>query len=170
MSLWCTCLRAFALAAVLPCLAIPAVVSAESGVTAQESVASKSKSMRSNVSGVVWNADNSPYSNGKVRLRNVHSGRVEAAAVTTERGQFTFSQVPSGSYLAEVIDDAAKVIAVGQSFRVEPGETAATFVRLPARKSWLAGAFSNTAAAVIAAASSAGVTAIGSQAPPVSPQ
>jgi hypothetical protein len=168
MSLRCTCLRVFALAAALACLAIPAVVSAESGVSAQASAASKS--MRSIVSGVVWNADNSPYPNGKVRLRNVHSGRVEAAAVTTERGQFTFSQVPSGSYLTEVIDDAAKVIAVGQPFRVEPGETAATFVRLPARKSWLAGAFSNTAAAVIAAASSAGVTAIGSQAPPVSPQ
>jgi hypothetical protein len=165
MSLRCTCLRAFALAAALACPAIPAVVSAESP---QASVAPKS--MKSIVSGVVWNADNSPYPNGKVRLRNVRSGRVEATAVTTERGQFTFSPVPSGSYLTEVIDDAAKVIAVGQPFRVEPGETAATFVRLPARKSWLASAFSNTAAVVIAAASSAGVTAIGSQAPPVSPQ
>ncbi|HUR32684.1 MAG TPA: carboxypeptidase-like regulatory domain-containing protein [Vicinamibacterales bacterium] len=165
MSLRCTCLRAFALAAALACLAVPGGVSADTG--ARPAAPAPARSI---VTGVVWNPDNSPYPNGRVRLRNLHTGRVEAAAVTTERGQFTFNEVASGSYLTEVVDAAAKVIAVGQPFSVEAGETAATFVRLPARKSWLAGAFSNTAAAVIAAASSAGVTAIGSQAPPVSPQ
>jgi hypothetical protein len=122
------------------------------------------------VRGVVWNADNSPLPNGKVRLRDVLTGRVEGQAVTTDRGEFVFDKVHGATYVSEVVDEAGKVIAVGQSFQLDSGATVATFVRLPPRQSWLAGAFSNTAAAVIAAASSAGVTAMGTKAPPVSPQ
>lgn len=122
------------------------------------------------VRGVAWNSDNSPLPAAKVRLRNLHTGRVDGSAVTTEIGQFTFSDMVSGAYVIELVSDSGSVMAVGQGFRVETGETVATFVRLPARQSWLAGAFSNAAAAVIAAASSAGVTAIGSPGPPVSPQ
>jgi hypothetical protein len=122
------------------------------------------------VRGVVWKADNSPFPNPKVRLRNLHSGRVEASAVGTEVGQFNFSQVEGGTYLVELVDDNGKVIAVGQTFRVDSGDTIATFVRLPAPQSWYSGVFGNTAAAVLAAASSAGLTAIGTQAPPASPQ
>ena len=122
------------------------------------------------VRGVAWNSDNSPLPAAKVRLRNLHTGRVDATAVTTEIGQFTFTGLEGGAYVIELVADSGSVMAVGQSFRVELGETIATFVRLPARQSWFAGAFSNTAAAVIAAASSAGVTAIGSTSPPVSPQ
>ena len=122
------------------------------------------------VRGVAWNSDNSPLPAAKVRLRNLHTGRVDGSAVTTEIGQFTFTGLASGAYVIELVGDSGSVMAVGQGFRIETGETVATFVRLPARQSWFAGAFSNAAAAVIAAASSAGVTAIGSPGPPVSPQ
>jgi hypothetical protein len=168
MSLLDSCVRTLALGGALACLAVPAGVLANGA--AATSTRRVSAAASATVRGMVWNADNAPVPDGKIRLRNVHTGRVEAATVTTERGQFTFEKIQSGSYLTEVVDERGKVIAVGQSFRLETGETVATFVRLPARQSWLAGAFSNTAAAVIAAASSAGVTAIGSSAPPVSPQ
>lgn len=166
MSLLDSCVRTLALGGALACLALPAGVLADERPNARSASALASATVR----GMVWNADNTPVPAGRVRLRNLHTGRVEAAAVTTERGQFTFEKIQHGSYLTEVVDESGKVIAVGQSFRLETGETVATFVRLPARQSWFAGAFSNTAAAVIAAASSAGVTAIGSTAPPVSPQ
>ena len=107
---------------------------------------------------------------GRVRLRNLYSGRVTANGITTERGEFVFERVPAASYLTEAVDDAGNVVAIGQSFRIDSSENVATFIRIPARRSWLAGAFANTAAAVIAAASSAGITAVGSSAPPVSPQ
>lgn len=122
------------------------------------------------VRGVVWNADSTPLPNAHVRLRNLQTGRIDATATTTEVGQFAFDRIESGAYLTELVDDNGRVLAVGQSFRVEPGETIATFVRLASRQPWYSGIFVNTAAAVISAASSAGVTAIGSQAPPVSPQ
>lgn len=125
---------------------------------------------RPSVRGVAWNNDNSPLPAAKVRLRNLETGRVEGSTVTTEIGQFTFGGIEGGAYVVELVGDNGSVMAVGQGFRVETGETVATFVRLPARRSWFAGAFSNAAAAVVAAASSAGVTAIGSPGPPVSPQ
>jgi hypothetical protein len=122
------------------------------------------------VRGVAWNHDNSPLPAAKVRLRNLQTGRVDGSAVTSEIGQFTFAGLVSGAYVIELVSESGSVVAVGQGFRIETGETVATFVRLPARQSWFAGAFSNAATAVIAAASSAGVTAIGSAGPPVSPQ
>jgi hypothetical protein len=122
------------------------------------------------VRGVVWNSDNSPVVSARVRLRDLETGRVASSSETNERGEFSFGGVARGAYLVELLSNEGKVVAVGQSFRVEPGETVATFVRLPSRQSWFAGLFSNTAAAVIAAASSVGVTAVGTHAPPVSPQ
>lgn len=121
------------------------------------------------VHGVVWNADNTPLPNSRVRLRNLQTGRVDATATANEEGRFTFDNLEGGSYVIELVADD-RVVALGQTFRIEPGETVATFVRLGAPQRRLAGLFSNAAAAVISAASSAGVTAIGSQAPPASPQ
>jgi hypothetical protein len=165
MRLRYTFVRTTALAAGLTCLVASAALALGSAPVRPGSAAATGA-----VRGVVWTAENSPLPNAKVRLRNLQSGRVESEAVTTERGEFVFEHVPSASFLTEVVDEAAKVVAVGQSFRIESGEAIATFVRIPARRSWLAGVFSNTASAVIAAASSAGITAVGSKAPPASPQ
>jgi hypothetical protein len=125
------------------------------------------------VRGVAWNSDNTPIPSAKVRLRNTQSGRIEANSVTAGDGQFAFDPVEGGSYVVELVGDNGKVMAVGQSFHAEAGETVATFVRLSPRRPWFAGALSNAAAAVIAAASSAGVTALGpsgSGSRPISPQ
>ena len=111
-------------------------------------------------SRVVWNSDNSPVPNAKVRLRNTQSGRIESNSTTSEDGRFAFS-AEGGSYVVELVGDNGKVIAVGQSFHAEAGETVATFVRLSPRRPWFADIFSNASTAVIAAASSLGVTALG---------
>ena len=122
------------------------------------------------VRGVVWSGDNSPIGNAKVRLRNLETGRIVAASETSDDGQFVFGGVARGSYLVELVSDNGKVLAVGPAFPIEPGQTVSTVVRLPTRRSWYAGMFSNAAAAVIAAASSVGLTAVGSHGPPISPQ
>lgn len=113
------------------------------------------------VRGVAWNSDNTPIPSAKVRLRNTHSGRVEANAATGEDGRFAFTAVEGGPYVVELVGDNGKVLAVGQSFRVETGETVATFVRLAPRRSWLTDVLSNASTGVIAAAASAGVAARG---------
>ena len=121
------------------------------------------------VRGVVWNGDNSPIANAKVRLRNIETGRVVSATQTSADGQFLLAEIAKGSYLAELVSDNGKVLAVGSAFRIAPGETVSTIIRLPTRR-WYSGMFSNAAAAVIAAASSVGLTAVGTHAPPISPQ
>ena len=132
------------------------------------------------VRGVVWNVDNTPLPNARVRLRNIETGRVAAIAETSTTGQFLFAEVRRSFYLAELVADSGKVLAVGPSFHVDPGATVSTVIRLSARRSWYAGMFSNTAVGVIAAAAHAGLTALGptgplpgvstQQARPISPQ
>jgi hypothetical protein len=137
----------------------------------QSRAASARPGATATVRGVAWDSDNSPIPKAKVRLRNTHSGRVEANTVTGEEGQFAFNSISGGSYVVELLSDLDRVLAVGQSFRVEAGETVATFVRLPPRRPRLAGLFSNAAVAAIAAAASVGVTAMGTNGSrPISPQ
>ena len=120
--------------------------------------------------GAAWNADNQPVPNANLRLRNVVTGKIEATMVANSTGQFTFDGVEGGSYAIELVTDSGKVMALGHTFSVAPGETVATFVRLGAKVPWFTGFFSNAASSAVSAASSMGVTALGSSGIPASSQ
>ena len=110
--------------------------------------------------GSAWDADNSPIEFASLRLRDVIDGKVEATAKADARGEFTFENVPGGSYVVELLSDSGKVETMGHVFTIAPGETVATFVRLPAKvPSWTA-FFTNTAGAAALAAASQGLAAI----------
>ena len=110
--------------------------------------------------GQVWTSESRPIPGARVRLRNLGSGKIEAATLANEAGQFTFANIEGGSYLVELINDTASVLAVGQVFSIAPGETVATFVRLGTRVPWFTGFFGNAAAAVASSAASQGITAL----------
>ena len=112
------------------------------------------------VQGMAWNADNSPVKSPHVRLRNVTTGRVEAAAVGDDMGSFAFSGLEGGTYFVELVNDSGRILAVGHVFAIAPGETVATFVRLGTRVPWFAGFFTNAAAAAATAAAEQGITAL----------
>lgn len=112
------------------------------------------------IMGVAWNADNTPIPRGKVRLRNVLTGRIVATSVANDLGQFAFNDVESGSYVIELVSDEGKILAIGHTFTVAPGETVATFVRLAAKAPWFSGFFGNSASAVASVAAAVGVTAV----------
>lgn len=112
------------------------------------------------ISGVAWQADNSAIPAARLRLRDVVTGKVAAVAVANEAGRFTFTGIEGGSYLIELVSDSGKILAVGHTFSVAPGESVATFVRLSAKAPWFNGFFSNAASAVASTAASAGLTAI----------
>lgn len=112
------------------------------------------------ISGVAWEADSRAIPGARLRLRDVVSGRVAALAVADQTGRFTFTGVEGGSYLIELVNPAGKILAVGHTFSVGPGETVATFVRLAAKSPWFSGFFGNAASAVASTAASAGVTAL----------
>jgi hypothetical protein len=80
--------------------------------------------------------------------------------VANASGQFAFTGIESGTYVVELVSERGKVLTLGHTFTVAPGETIATFVRLGTRVPWFNGFFSNAAAAASSTAASTGVTAI----------
>jgi hypothetical protein len=165
------CANAFAMS--IPALAGTDPVPAKPGASATVRTASSRTggtvaSRSTSIVGVAWNADNSPLPAARVRLRNVVTGAVAMTALADETGQFTFASMEPGSYLIELVSDRDKILTVGQTFTIEPGETVATFVRLAAKAPWFNGFFGNAAAAVASAAAAAGVTAIAPEAKPCS--
>jgi hypothetical protein len=120
--------------------------------------------------GTAWKSDNSPVSNGLLRLRDVTSGQILRGTEADAMGRFGFDEVPPGSYLVELVDQNGGIKAAGQMFSIGPGETIATFVRLGGNDRWFNGFFTNAAAAALVAAGSLGVTAIGDGVQPASPR
>lgn len=117
-------------------------------------------SRSSSILGNAWTANNAPIPGARLRLRNVSSGKIEAIALANEAGQFSFANIEGGSYVVELVNDAAGVLAVGHVFSIEPGETVATFVRLGTKAPWFTGFFGNAATAVASSAASQGITAL----------
>lgn len=122
------------------------------------------------VVGTAWKGDTAPYAHARIRLRDVETGRGVARTECDADGRFRFAQVDPGAYVVELMSDQDKVLAVGDLFGVMAGSEATTLVRLSAKTPWFGGFFGNAAAAVISAASTLGVTAVGTNGRPVSPQ
>lgn len=118
--------------------------------------------------GTAWNADNTGIAAARLRLRNITTGKVVAATRADDSGRFRFEAVGEGTYVIELVDETAKVLAVGHPFTIASGETVATFVRVGTRVPWFTGFFSNAAAAAIATAASEGITALAPVARPAS--
>ena len=113
-----------------------------------------------------------------VQLRNVNTGAVVGTTMTTEAGTFTFPALPAGSYIAEVVDAAGKVLGVGAPVSLPAGGTATTSVIAlafgPAGASTASG-FSLlgmgpvTTMTILGAAAAASVTAVVATRPDASP-
>jgi hypothetical protein len=151
------------------CLALCAVASANGNAAANKTRIGPNGTRLTTILGAAWHADNTPIPGARLRLRNLHSGRLIAHTVANDSGRFVFDSIEGGSYVIELVSESGKVLATGQSFAVAPGETIATFVRLASRGSWFTEFLSNAAAAAITTASSLGVTAVGNDARDVSP-
>ena len=63
-----------------------------------------------------------------VQLRNLDTGDVVGATMTTEAGTFTFPALPAGNYIAEVVDATGKVLGTGAPVSLAAGDTATTSV------------------------------------------
>jgi hypothetical protein len=122
------------------------------------------------VIGTAWRGDTLPYPQARIRLRNVETGRSVAQTLSDGDGRFRFERVSPGAYVVELLSNEDKVLAVGDLFGVTAGGQATTLVRLSSKAPWFAGFFGNAAAAAIAAASTLGVTAVGSNGSPASGQ
>lgn len=128
-------------------------------------VATSSARVRANASSTVimgsaWTSSNAPIPGAQLQLRNVVNGKVVARAVADEAGKFEFTDLESGNYVVELVNENGKVLAVGHMFSIAPGEQVATFVRLASKGPWLPDFFGNAATAVTSVAASRGITAL----------
>jgi hypothetical protein len=139
----------------------PAPDRAQSGVV---------RSLTGTVVGTAWRGDTTPFPQARIRLRNITTGRGVGLTVTNTDGRFRFDRVEPAAYVVELLAQDDKVLAVGDLFGVAAGAQSITLVRLSTRTPWFGGFFGNAAAAAIAAASTLGVTATGSNGRPASPQ
>ena len=122
------------------------------------------------VVGTAWGGDTQPYPQAPIRLRNVETGRGVSRTLSDADGRFRFERVEPGAYVVELLSNEDKVLATGDLFGVLAGGQATTLVRLSAKAPWFGGFFGNAAAAAISAASTLGVTAVGSNGSPASGQ
>lgn len=112
------------------------------------------------IMGSAWTSANTPIAGAHVQLRNVVNGKIVANAIADEDGKFAFTDLESGSYDVELVNESGKILTVGHMFSIAPGESVATFVRLGAKAPWFVGFFGNASSAVTSAAASHGVTAL----------
>jgi len=153
--------RAIVVPVALAILLAPIVASAQRTTSQTQSARGLSGSRASTVVGTAWNADTQPIPNARVRLRNVNTGRIETTGVTNQSGEFTFQGVGGGRFMTELVDNGGNVLAVGETFSIEPGQTVVTFVRLrPRRGGMFGGLWGNAALAALAAAAGLGITAV----------
>ena len=122
------------------------------------------------VAGQVLNSDRTPLAFARVRLRNLDSGAVIDKTSADHLGEFSFLVVSRGNYVAELFDDADRVVAAGEALTVEAGQTIGTLILLPARLPSFAGLFGNSAGAIMSAAAGAGITAVTATGQPLSPE
>ena len=168
-------------------VALVGVVLSTSIVSAQESVRADStakavdpalkaaslragREARSLINGVALDGDRNPLKHVRVRLRNLEINEVEQTAMSSERGEFSFSVWPDVPYVVELADRTGRVVAVGDIVRTNPGEVAASIVSLQSRLPALAGLFGETASSVISAATGTGLTVVDPHLPKVSPR
>ncbi len=154
--------RSGAVALVMVCAlaAPPSALSLPPTKPAGRAVVSAVSKGETSIRGVVWSVKNTPVPGAQVQLRNLVTGKVDAASVADQTGQFSFNQIDGGRYVIELIGTNGKIMTVGNAFVVAPGESVATFVRMGTKVPWFSGFFGNAATAVTAGAASLGITAI----------
>jgi hypothetical protein len=113
------------------------------------------------LSGTASDSAGHALASANVQLRNVSTGQLVGSAMTNAMGQFNFPNLPAGSYLVEVVNQAGEIVATSGSVVVSPG-WAVSGVSVTSYPAATAGAGSHHmlsphAAIILGAAAAAGI-------------
>lgn len=73
------------------------------------------------LNGIAQTADNQALSGVKVQVRNVDTGALQGATQSSATGAFSFTGLPSGNYVVEIVNADGNVIGVSSSMSVTAG-------------------------------------------------
>lgn len=73
------------------------------------------------IGGAVKDQGGKPAANYAVRVRNAGTGQVAGTGTTGAAGQFTFSNLPPGTYVVEVLDGSGRILATSTSIGLASG-------------------------------------------------
>ena len=76
--------------------------------------------------------DGKPMPNTTVRLRNVDNGTIAATGKTNGQGQFSFTGLPAGNYVVEIVSDDGKLLGTSTRIALVAGAMVATGVSVGA--------------------------------------
>ena len=111
------------------------------------------------ISGFAKEAGGQPAANVTVRLRNLDNGQIVGTLRTEPTGAFSFTNVPAGNYIVEIVDGAGRVLAAGaQIVLAQKATMGGIIVTLPA--SVTAAGVSGATIAILAALGAATVVGV----------
>lgn len=123
------------------------------------------------VAGQTQDSAGAPLQFARVRIRNLDTGAIVGQSTSSHLGEFSFLVPGDATYVVEMIDKkGGQVLAVSPAVTTKTGEAVGVIVKLPAKLPTMAGFFGNTAAAILSAASAAGITAVTATGNPVTPE
>lgn len=111
-----------------------------------------------------------PLPHATIVLRRLDDGREGGRVESGPVGTFAVSSAAGGLFVIELRTARGRLLAVTDPFAVADGEARAVEVRTRGGVPWSASFFKNSATAAIEAASTHGITALGSSGWPASPQ
>lgn len=87
---------------------------------------------------------NTPIPHARVVLRNIRTGQVLARTVANERGEFSFVDLESNSYVVELVGADGSVVAASPFVTMARGDVQQTELRVAAAAATVAASFGNT--------------------------
>jgi hypothetical protein len=121
------------------------------------------------ISGIATDSKGVPIPNAAVQLRDLLANQVVARTTTSSVGEFTFTDVPPGMYIVELVDDDDEIIAASQALQASAGASITGILIATVATVAAAGSTVASAAIIATSAAAAGVaasTAITSSASP----
>jgi hypothetical protein len=119
------------------------------------------------ISGTARTQGGQALANTTVRIRNVGTGQPAGTAQTSATGEFSFSNLPAGSYIIEIVDANGQVIGTTAALSLTASATSLTGVAVTASASGSGAAaaaaghsfFKSTGGIVLLAAAGGGAVA-----------
>jgi hypothetical protein len=167
-------MRSFRGIAAAVLLTFGTAVAGEDAAYGQANAVPRTTSMTSTSGTIVGNvttSTNGQASGKAVRLRDAQSGREVTTQASEQSGEFSFTNVPPGTYIVEVLGANESVVAASSALTLHAGEVLSTVIKLPLLTTGgLLGTTATMATVVAAGAAAAGVLAVKTVGDPTCPQ